>query len=159
MGRRLKLTVAQADDIKWWKKHTDLSDEKIGKRFGVSGPTVAKVVTGNYRPTGEHMQSQKPQVNMATSFTVGGAIIDALADPSVSMTMDQIRQALELLKIRHGNAQALAVSGFKPGDKVTFTGQGKLQEGVVKNTNTKSVTVMVGAMKWSVSPGNLTKVG
>ena len=104
------------------------------------------------------MQAPNPQPTTA-SFTVAGAIIDALADPAITMTMEQIRQAWELLRVRHSNAQALAVTQFKAGDKVTFTGQGKLQEGVVKKTNTKSVAVMVGSVKWSVSPSNLTKVG
>lgn len=50
MSPRTKLTAAQCADVRWWKQHTDLSDEKIGKRFGTSGPTVAKIVMGNYCP-------------------------------------------------------------------------------------------------------------
>lgn len=161
MGRRLKLTDAQAYDIKRWKKHTDLSDEKIGKRFGVSATTAAKVVTGNYRPTGAPMQAPTPKPTLF-SFTVAGAILDALADPKIAMTNDQIKQAWALLKTRHTNNTAAAASNFRIGDEVEFESKSLrnfgTKRGIVKKINVKSITVMVGDQRWTVSPALLTKV-
>lgn len=50
----VKLTQAQVEDVRWWHKNTSMSDEAIGKRFGVSGPTIAKIITGAYRPAEDY---------------------------------------------------------------------------------------------------------
>ena len=159
MSRRPKLTAEQVDDIKWWNKNTNLSDERIGKRFGVSGPTVAKVVAGNYLPAEEVMPTPKPTL---FSFTVAGAILDAIADPKIAMTNDQIKQAWALLKTRHTNNTAAAASNFRIGDEVEFESKNLrnfgTKRGIVQKINVKSITVMVGDQRWTVSPALLTKV-
>ena len=55
----MKLTREQVADVQWWHKHTSLSDEAIAKRFNVSQATVAKILTGNYRPA-EDYKNWKP---------------------------------------------------------------------------------------------------
>ena len=58
----MKLTREQVADVQWWHKHTSLSDEAIAKRFNVSQATVAKILTGNYRPA-EDYKNWKPPTN------------------------------------------------------------------------------------------------
>ena len=55
------------------------------------------------------MPTPKPTL---ASFSAAGAILDALADPKIAMTNDQIKQAWALLKTRHTNNTAAAASNF-----------------------------------------------
>lgn len=49
-------------------------------------------------------------------------------------------------------------SGFKTGDKVTFTAKGKTVTGFIERVNAKTCSVNCTDGKWRVSPGLLTKV-
>ena len=105
------------------------------------------------------MPTPKPTL---ASFTVAGAILDALADPKIAMTNDQIKQAWALLKTRHTNNTAAAASNFRIGDEVEFESKSLrnfgTKRGIVQKINVKSITVMVGDRRWTVSPALLTKV-
>ena len=68
----MKLTREQAADVLWWYKHTSLSDEAIGKRFGVSTGTVAKIIAGNYRTAEEYKSWKPPSIDLAHSLCDNG---------------------------------------------------------------------------------------
>lgn len=85
-------------------------------------------------------------------------VLQALANPAVAFTNDDIRRGWDLLKARHGQVQSLSAQAFAPGDEVEFDHRGEVLQGTVDRVNQKTVTVKIGFQKWKVTPTLLRKV-
>lgn len=61
MARRRKLTPQQCVEIVWYYGNTDMSMERIGKRYNVSAAVVGRVLDGKYKPRIDDVSSAGAQ--------------------------------------------------------------------------------------------------
>lgn len=94
-------------------------------------------------------------------------VIDALNDPKLVFSNDEINRMWKILKVRHSQNQALQVHSFAVGQKVQFSTRYGAKTGTVRKINQKSVQVSVEepsiggvgrAVQWKVAPSLLTVV-
>lgn len=44
-----KLSAEQVQDVLWFHRNTNISEEALGRRFKVSAATISKILQGKYR--------------------------------------------------------------------------------------------------------------
>lgn len=74
-------------------------------------------------------------------------------------TAEEVKAIWYTLKQRSNRIANKALDNFFVGQTVTFTGRGGvIEKGTITKLNTKTAVVVVGKVKWTVSPNLLTKV-
>ena len=54
-----KLSAEQVQDVLWFHRNTDISEEALGRRFKVSVGTISKILTGKYRSSETYKNFKK----------------------------------------------------------------------------------------------------
>lgn len=97
-------------------------------------------------------------------------VIAALRDPQVVLTDTDIKEAWDVLRVRHGQLGQLAATQYRVGDQVEFNSKKGLKAGKVTKINPKTIEVMVMERRlfggnssdfpvyWKVAPQLLRKV-
>jgi hypothetical protein len=82
-------------------------------------------------------------------------LIAEIRNPATVLTDNDIRTAWDALKQRHSALKQAQAATFFVGQPVEFTARGVLHQGNVVRVNQKTVSVKVGAIKWSVGASSL----
>jgi len=70
----------------------------------------------------------------------------------------ELNIALQMLNNAWDNAERMLAFAYHPGQIVRWDGKKGSQEGVVTKVNIKTISVLVGTVRWKVSPSLLTIV-